>query len=121
MIKKLSKILLLVVCFVSLITLVSCGISQSYADKINAAAESGEHITFDEIEKKLGDPTIDVRILGNGLCTWVSGVSKDKFAELLKEDSETISKKLNGKDSIVITFLNGKATNAVYSKYEYKK
>ena len=108
---KLSSLLLvLVACF----TLASCSkISEGYAKKINKAAEKEDYITYEQVEKALGDDAVfvGVELLGsaNGVVIGVKGCDDlDDIQEKLEE-----GKKVKG---IVIAIVNNKATGAEYKE-----
>lgn len=109
--KKIRRVLLsLALVFVALITLASCSkVSQSYADKINKAAENGENYTVETVRSDLGNEAIEVLVLNTGVIAAVKGYNKDNYKEKL--DSADENTKF---DFIVITFLAGKATAAAY-------
>lgn len=96
--------------------LASCGVSASVADKINEAAKNDEHWTYSEVCKKLGDPTASVGAGSassyTGAVTWVAGCDDWDDVEDKWEDGKTVK-------AIVVTFLVGKATSAVYHE-DYK-
>lgn len=103
---KLSS--LLVVCLMALLILAGCGgYKEKYANKINEAAENGEHMTYAKIEKKLGDPVTDLRYNGTGVCIWAKGMDKEEYEAALKNGDDVIT--------ITVTFASGKAQKAVYN------
>ena len=124
---KFFKVCLLVLVFgLSVFALTGCSanISQKTADKINEAAENNEHLTLDDVKKKLGDPTIEIV----GTYTWIAGIDAEEYKELLEisldfighteEERKEAAEKLN-KKAIIVTVLNGKATHATFvEKYE---
>ena len=102
---KLTKVLALVLVAAMLcIALASCGkISESYAKKINKAAEKDEHYTYTEVMEDLGDNAVDITLLKSGVIIAVKGCetldeiigfNKDVQAVDLVE-TETGSKKLH--------------------------
>ena len=96
--------------FLALVLLVGCNISQSYADKINKAAENNEHFTSKEVIEKLGEENcIKGLIAGNGAVIAIKGIDD---LDQLKEDLE------NGKTvkGIVVVFVFDKATSAHYGE-----
>lgn len=115
---KSLKLVLVLVLTLCLTLLVGCGsVSQSYADKVNEAAKTEEKMTYEEVVKDLGDPTVGLAgsgsILGKtGVCVWVKGCKTAEDLEEMLKNEETAP-------SITVTFLNGKATAAVYAD-EYK-
>ena len=105
-----SLLLVLVACF----TLASCGkISGSYAKKINKAAEKGDHITYEQVEKALGDDAVFVgaEILGsaNGAVVGVKGCDSLEDIQAKLEEGKTVK-------GIVIVIVNNKATAAEYKE-----
>lgn len=111
--KKIFKGLTIAFAMVGLLVLASCSkVSQSYADKINKAAEKGEHITLSEVRKDLGDEAleaVDSLITKSGIIIAVKGC---KSIDDLKAKAD------EGKDveGIVITIALDKATAAKYGK-----
>ena len=72
--KEMKKILALVLALSLVFMFASCGnISESYAKKINAAADKGEHYSYDQVVEDLGDNAIEIAILGNGVVIAVKG------------------------------------------------
>ncbi|MBR6071255.1 MAG: hypothetical protein IKP77_00300 [Acholeplasmatales bacterium] len=110
--KKIRRILVgLALVFVALITLASCSkVSQSYADKINKAAENGENYTVETVRSDLGDEAIEVLVLNTGVIAAVKGYNKDNYKEKLDAADENTKFEF-----IVITFVAGKATAAAYN------
>ena len=107
---KLSMITL--VALFSLFTLASCGgVSESMAEDINLAAEKGEHLTYTELMDKLGDPVIslyDALVTKTGAVTWAQGYDNgDDYKAALEAGKEV--------PVLVVTFVGGKATSAIYS------
>lgn len=107
--KKLFRALASVLAaFVLLVSLASCSkVSQSYADKINKAAEDGEALTVEQVQKDLGDEAQSYVIAGMGVIVAVKGV----------ETKEDLEKKLEEEDNVeglIITCFAGKATAAAY-------
>lgn len=110
---KLVKRLSVLVAVVALLfSLAACSnVSQKYADKINAAAEKEEYITYGQVKEDLGDEAIfyGVEILNNanGVIIAVKGcTSQEQIDEKLEAGKE-----LKG---IYIVILNNKATSAEY-------
>jgi hypothetical protein len=82
---RIKKVLLgLALAFVCVITLASCSkISQSYADKINNAAEKKEYVTVADAKDALGDEGFDITIAGTGALLAVKGYKNNiTWAEL---------------------------------------
>lgn len=107
---RISSLLIAILVCVTLLT--SC-VSQSYADKINKAAESKKYVTYEEVIKKFGeknitsDATIELLSSRNGLLT---------IAEGCKTLDEMNQKLEAGKKVKVLTILivDGAATTATF-------
>ena len=91
-------------------------VSQSYADKINEAADKEEYYTFDEVMEDLGDEAQDYTgtLFGSpraGFIYAIKGVTtKEEFEELRDSEEPT--------ECLIIVIANGKATSAKYSTTE---
>ena len=86
----------------------ACGnISQSYADKVNKAAEKDEHITYTEVLEDLGDEAIDITLLKSGVIIAVKGCSTIDEVKTKVEDGKTVK-------GIVVTVVGGKAISEEY-------
>lgn len=112
--KIISMVLVCVLLVGSMLALVSCSnISESYAEKINKAAEAKEYITYSQVKEDLGEDIVDLTatILGstNGVIIAVKGCAN--LDEL--EDKLDNGEKVEG---IVVTILNSNATKAVYKE-----
>ena len=108
--KIVSMALVCVLLLGSMLALASCGnISESYAEKVNKAAEAGEHYTLEKVKEDLGDEAIDITVAGTGAVIAVKGCAS--LDEL--EDKLDNGEKLQG---IVVTFVLGKATKAIYKE-----
>ncbi|MBP5356801.1 MAG: hypothetical protein J6Y68_01460 [Clostridia bacterium] len=111
--KKAIRISAAVLLVVLALSLIACGsVSKDYADKINNAAKNKEHLTYSAVIGDLGDPAVNgVATLGgsgeSGVCIWYKGCKTVSEAKEKKDKGEKI-------ESITITFLDGKATAAVY-------
>lgn len=105
--KVISAFLSLVLLAGMIFTLASCNISESYAEKINKAAEAGEPFTYEQVLEDLGEDAIDITILKTGVVVAVKGCSS--LDEL--EDKLDNGEKVEG---IVVTIALGKATGAIY-------
>lgn len=93
--------------------LVSCGISEKSAEKINVAAAKEDHMTYVELEKKYGEPAIDLNLgmLGR-TCTWLEGCATVEEADAKVDSGKTV-------DMLVVTFDgDGKAVKAEYGVWE---
>lgn len=100
--------------FLALVLLVGCNISQSYADKINKAAEKDEHIEYSEVIKKLGEDNIvdlTAEVLGFrvGVVIGVKGLDDKEALEEKIEAGEKV-------EGIIVTIANGKAMSAKYGE-----
>ena len=90
------------------LSLASCGkISESYAKKINAAADKGEHYSYDQVVEDLGDNAIEIAILGTGVVIAVKGCESIEDIQEMIEDGKTVK-------GIVVTMLANKAMSASY-------
>lgn len=89
----------------------SCSkVSESYADKINEAADEGEHLTYDEVKEALGDNIVaDATVLGTGLVIAVKGCEDWDEVEDKLDDGKTVK-------GIYVTFAGGKAMSAEYKE-----
>ena len=90
--------------------LASCSnISESYAKKINKAAEDKEPYTLDQVKEDLGDEAVEITLLGTGVVIAVKGCdSVEDIKEQLK-DGKTVK-------GIIVTVALGKATAAKYTE-----
>ena len=105
--KVISALLCAILLVGSVFALVSCNISESYAEKINKAKEAGEPYTYEKVLEDLGEDAIDITILKTGVVVAVKGCSS--LDEL--EDKLDNGDKVEG---IVVTMVAGKATAATY-------
>ena len=103
---KLISLILLIAVFS--VMLFSCSnATADYAEKINAAAKSGEAYTYEQVMEDLGDEAVDITALQSGIIIAVKGVTS---VETLKERVNA-GEKLDG---IVVTMALGKAKSAVF-------
>lgn len=112
--KLFKRCSLLVIALVLVLSLASCGkISQSYADKINDAAETGEHYEYDKVMDDLGKEGvwIGVEVLGshNGVIVAVKGCDSYDEIKAKLDEGKTVK-------GIVVTILANKATVAKYTE-----
>lgn len=109
--KKILSVALVVVMLVAtMLSIVSCGpISESYAEKINKAAEDGEHYTYDQVVEDLGDNAVEIAIFGTGVVVAVKGCESLEDIEEKLDNGETVK-------GIVVTMLANKATSATYKE-----
>ena len=108
--KILSAVLACVLIIGCVLALASCGkISESYAKKINKAAEADEHYTYDQVKEDLGDNAVDITILKSGVIIAVKGCETLDEIEDKLDDGKTVK-------GIVITVVAGKATSATYKE-----
>lgn len=117
--KKLVKIAaVMLVAVMSLALLVSCGVSEQSAEKVNQAVKDKKPMTIEDCKKAFGNPTLDgtasVITEGSGVMVWINGC-KDEAA--LKEKMSKLGEgeKVQG---LVVTFAAGKATSAFYGDYD---
>lgn len=114
--KKTFKVIFSVlVCMALVFTLASCSAEkkyEKYEEKINVAAAKEEYISYDEVVKKLGDPTKNTTVsYGNtkesGFCIWYAGCEDmDELEEKLEEGKEI--------PYIYVTFKDGNAIDAEF-------
>lgn len=110
------------ICSLLVLTLASCSAQKKFekaAEKIRVAEAKEEPLTYEKVEKMLGEPTVDATVsLGSrgktGLVTWYAGC----------KTMEEVKEKVNaGKDVayIAVTFDDGKALDAKVSVAEGKE
>lgn len=108
--KKLLKRISVLFALVGVMVLVSCShVSQSYADKINKAADNNEHYTLEQVRDDLGDEAVEVIAFNSGFIIAVKGC--DSLEDIKAKLDE--GKDING---IIVTFVASKATSAEYRK-----
>ena len=112
---KMSKILALILALLMVVSVfAACGnISQSYADKVNKAAEKDEHITYTEVLEDLGEDAIDITLLKSGVIIAVKGCSTVDDIKAKLDDGKTVK-------GIVVTVVGGKAISAEYREITNK-
>ncbi len=103
---KLLCLVMAVVCLCSVLTGCS-NISESYASKINKAAESDEHITYTQVLEDLGDEAVDITLLKSGVIVAVKGCKSLEDIEKQLDEGKAVK-------GIVVTVLAGKAMSAKY-------
>ena len=104
----LSALLVCVLLVGCVLSMASCSkVSESYAKKINEAAEAKEHYTLDQVLEDLGDEAIDCTIAKTGLVLAVKGCTTYEEIEEKWDNDEEVK-------GIVITFALGKAMSAEY-------
>lgn len=114
-----KKLFAIVAALVLVLSLASCGkINEKYADKVNEAAEAGEHYTYDQVMDDLGDNAVWVgaEILGshNGVIYAVKGCKTWDEIEDKLDEGKTVK-------GIIVTIANNKAISAKYSEIEPEK
>lgn len=115
--KKTLRIVSLMLVMVLLCgAMLSCSkVSESYADKINKAAEEGENLTYAEVKEDLGDNIVlDATgsiSAGNesGMIIAVKGCETWEEVEEKLDDGDTVK-------GIYVTFVLGKATKAEFKE-----
>ena len=108
--KIISLALACVLLFGCMLALASCGnISESYAKKINKAAEDGEHYTYDEVVEDLGDNAIEIAIAKTGVIVAVKGCETVDDVKAKIDEGKTVK-------GIVVVVALGKATSASYKE-----
>lgn len=96
-------------------TLVGCKYSKSYADKINKAYEKGEPYTVEQVEKKMGEPTDDSKVIK----TWIKGYTEDEFEKLMELSGDEL--KTKEFKVMSVCFINDKAVSAIYVSGTYEE
>ena len=105
-----KKVLSFLLVCVLLVSFVSCGnISESYAKKINKAAEEGEAYTKAEVLEDLGDEAFEVNLLVGGVIIAVKGCESMEDVQAKIDDGKTVK-------GLIVTIVLGKATSAVYKE-----
>ena len=106
----LSALLVCVLLVASVLTLASCSnATESYAKKINKAAEDGEHYTYDEVVEDLGDNAIEIAIAKTGVIVAVKGCETVDDVKAKIDEGKTVK-------GIVVVVALGKATSASYKE-----
>ena len=116
---KMKKIISLALVCVMLMgcvfALASCGnISESYAEKINKAAEKGEHYSYADVKDDLGDNAIDITIgvgdsFKSGVIVAVKGCETVEDVQAKIDEGKTVK-------GIVVVIALGKAASASYKE-----
>ena len=108
-----KKIVTLILVFaMSVLALVSCGnVSESYAKKVNKAAEDKEYFTYETVMEDLGEDAVSLvdPFTNTGFVISVKDCDSIEDIEELLDEGKTVK-------GIVITFALGKATKAVYKE-----
>lgn len=95
------------------LTLTSCKVTESYAEKINDAYESGNPLSYNDVMKKLGKP-FSSEIEGTpseatGYAEWFEGYVEGEESKFVKDNKK--GKKIN---AMYVEFINGKAIGAKF-------
>lgn len=108
--KKIVSAVLVVVLALSMVfALSSCNISQSYADKINKAAENDEHYTLAQVKEDLGENAVEITFLNSGVVIAVKGCKTVEDIKDKIEAGETVQ-------GIIVTIVASKAMSAKYTE-----
>ena len=107
--KRITSLLLACVLLVGcVLSMASCSnVSESYAKKINKAADAKEHYTLDQVLEDLGEDAINLTVVGTGIVIAVKGCANYEDLEEKWENDEEVK-------GIVVTFLLNKAQKAEY-------
>lgn len=107
--KKLITLLLTLSLVVGCVcSLASCSnVSQSYANKINKAAERGEPLTKTEVLEDLGEDAFELDLVFGGVIMAVKGCDSWEDVKEKLDEGKTVK-------GIVVTIGLGKATGAEY-------
>ena len=105
-----SSVLVVAMILAVVFSLASCSnISQSYADKINKAAEDNKHYTLAQVKEDLGENAVELTILNSGVVIAVAGCKSVEDIEDKIEAGETVK-------GIIVTVVASKATGAKYTE-----
>ena len=108
--RNLLSLMMLLLC---VCTLASCSkVSESYANKINKAAENKENFTYAEVMEDLGNEAVCIGAGGDYYTGFVVAVKGCESLEDIKaklDEGKTVK-------GIRIDFLVGKAKNAEYTE-----
>lgn len=109
--KKTVRLLAVAMALVLLcMALASCSnISESYAKKINKAADDNEPYTLDQVKKDLGDEAVEITFLETGVVIAVKGCDSIEDIQEQLKDGKTVK-------GIIVTVALGKATAAKYTE-----
>ncbi len=107
---------LLLVLFMALVLVGCAGVSESYAEKVNKAAEADEHLLYADVIEDLGEAQIDlagdVPFVGvSGICTWLKGCEDVTEAKAKVSNGETVY-------ALTITFGGDKALSASWDEWK---
>jgi hypothetical protein len=105
-----SSVLVVAMILAVVFSLASCSnISQSYADKINKAADDDKHYTLAQVKEDLGENAVELTVLGTGVVIAVAGCKSVEDIEAKIEAGETVK-------GIIVTVLANKAISAKYTE-----
>ena len=105
--KIISAFLAAILLVGSVLALVSCNISESYAEKINKAADAGEHYTYEQVLEDLGDDAVVIGVKALGIIVAVKGcASLDEIEDKLDAGDAV--------EGIIVAIKLGKAVSAKY-------
>lgn len=113
--KKFTKVLALtLVAIMCLAFFAGCGVNENTAERINKAAEEGKYLTYEELVKSYGEPTVGASLGGgdnifgvSGVIIWANGCKTADDIEAKLDAGKTVTQ-------LEVMFLNGKATSATY-------
>lgn len=113
--RKFIKLFILVIVLFITLTMTGC-FTERTADKINKKAEKDDPYTYEEVIDMLGDSTFDFleKNTKTGYCVWISGCKDYDTAKKKHDDGKTLN-------SLTVTFVLGKATDAKYSTWDGNK
>lgn len=112
--KSLKKnIVILTLVMLLSLTLSSCKISDSYAEKINTSFEKGTPLTYNDVMITLGTPFSQeiegTPSVATGYAEWFEGYVEGEEDKFVKDNQK--GKKIK---AIYVEFVNGKAVGAKY-------
>ena len=105
-----SSMLVVVMLLAMVFTLASCSnISESYANKINKAAEEDKHFTKAQVLEDLGDEAFEANFLVGSVIVAVAGCDSLEDVQAKIDNGETVK-------GIIVTIFLDKATHAKYGE-----
>ena len=91
-------------------SLAACSnISQSYADKINKAADDDKHYTLAQVKEDLGENAVEITLFSSGAVIAVDGCKSVQDIKDKIDEGKTVK-------GIIVTVVAGKATGAKYTE-----
>ncbi len=111
MTKVFKRFLVIIAVLALTLTLTGCGFA-SKAQKLDEDFKAGEKYSLADIKDKMGDPTYDLTVAGNGVVVWVDGCDTKEEVEKLWDEGK-------GADALVVTVVFNNVTSVDFIE-EYK-